>query len=360
MRLYSADKAQSKAIVDKMWESVAEGHVSRDTARRIYVHRSALSGRRVKSGLSSVLGPSFIKSVGAVLAVGALVFVALGFCAMKRANERLIASNSGLVSEREQLTVDVSDLNARLREYIAENNEQEALLDEKNEEIQDYEVYIQELMKTHEEELKEISAAGDGKISELLEMIEELDIFGDLQSRSGNLYAATREIEAATTTLREVLGDTPEVEAVITKLQSEATDITYYRNHYPDYCPVSGRYTSSFGWRNDPITGELKFHKGLDICCPDGTSVYAAGAGTVIDVSYGGTSYGLFVLIDHGNGFQTRYAHLSSILVDVGETVQKAERIAYSGSSGRVTGPHLHFEVLLWGEVKDPRNYIGW
>lgn len=190
-------------------------------------------------------------------------------------------------------------------------------------------------------------------------MINDLDIFDNVVSRSGNLYAATREITVATQTIRSVLGESEEADKVIEHLESEAAEIKYYRDHYPDYYPVSGiAVTSSYGWRRDPFTGESRFHSGLDIACDHGSSVWAAASGTVEYAGELGT-YGYCVLIDHGNGYKTRYAHLSKILVKVGEEVQKGERIAYSGMTGRATGPHLHFEVIYNGETKSPLDYIG-
>lgn len=115
--------------------------------------------------------------------------------------------------------------------------------------------------------------------------------------------------------------------------------------------------TSEFGGRTDPITGKPAGHNGMDLACPTGTSIHAALPGTVIIAKYGG-SYGNYVKIDHGNGLQTLYAHNSQLLVRQGQTVQGGEIIAKSGSTGRSTGPHCHFEVWLNGARTQPRNYL--
>jgi murein DD-endopeptidase MepM/ murein hydrolase activator NlpD len=112
---------------------------------------------------------------------------------------------------------------------------------------------------------------------------------------------------------------------------------------------------STFGWRSDPITGRPRFHNGVDIAAAYGSNVEAAGAGRVAFAGAQG-GYGETVLIDHGGGRQTRYAHLSELLVKAGDTVQAGQVVGRAGSSGRSTGPHLHFEVLVNGTPVDPRT----
>jgi len=115
--------------------------------------------------------------------------------------------------------------------------------------------------------------------------------------------------------------------------------------------------TSEFGYRRDPFTGETKGHSGMDLAVPTGTSVRAALPGTVTISKYS-SSYGYYVMIDHGNGLSTLYAHNSKLLVSVGDTVQAGDIVSLSGSTGRSTGPHLHFEVRINGERTNPRSYL--
>ena len=366
MRFYAADKAEQKKIVDKLWMNVAQGRVSRKTARKVYVRRKALSGRMVKSGLADIFGKSFYESLGAVAAVALCLVVALGFCQMKRSNDALRAKNSTLAAEKQALNQDIDQLNsnigllnAAIERYEQLTEEQKAEIKEKEADILAGKQLIEELELKHQNDLSAVTEAEEARLQELVDMINDLDIFSDLTSRSGNLYEATREIDAATTTIRRVLGDTEEADAVIDHLNSESKKIKNYRNHYPDFFPVDGTsVSSSYGWRRDPFTGESKFHKGMDIVCSMNTPVWAAASGTVIEAGENG-SYGLNVLIDHGNGIKTRYAHLNKIIVKVGDTVQKSDKIAYSGMTGRATGPHLHFEVLVNGEPQNPKYYVG-
>ena len=121
----------------------------------------------------------------------------------------------------------------------------------------------------------------------------------------------------------------------------------------PALKPPSGPISSRFGWRPDPFTGAMAFHKGIDVAQPAGTEVKAAAAGRVVAAgNYG--DYGTMVVIDHGTGQQTRYAHLSASSVQLGDAVEAGQTIGRTGSTGRSTGPHLHFEVTQAGQAIDP------
>lgn len=117
------------------------------------------------------------------------------------------------------------------------------------------------------------------------------------------------------------------------------------------------RVTSSFGRRRDPFTGRLAWHRGIDLRAPYGTPVLASAEGRVIRAGYYG-AYGRLVEMDHGNGLRTRYAHNSRLEVKVGQWVPRGEILAYVGSTGRASAPHLHYEVHLDGEPVNPEPYI--
>ena len=118
------------------------------------------------------------------------------------------------------------------------------------------------------------------------------------------------------------------------------------------------RVTSEFGGRIDPISHRPKNHTGMDMAVPTGTPIRAALPGTVTVSKYNAGGYGYYVMIDHGNGLATLYGHCSRLLVRAGQTVEAGDIIALSGSTGRSTGPHLHFEVCVHGERTDPRKYL--
>ena len=122
--------------------------------------------------------------------------------------------------------------------------------------------------------------------------------------------------------------------------------------------PCSGPITSPFGYRIHPIFGTTIYHSGIDIGVDEGTPVHAADSGVVIYSGSGLTGYGNVVIIDHGNGLSTLYAHNSALLVSEGESVSKGQVVAYSGMTGYATGPHVHFEVRVNGSPTDPMGYL--
>ena len=123
--------------------------------------------------------------------------------------------------------------------------------------------------------------------------------------------------------------------------------------------PSSHTITSNYGYRIHPISGTKKLHAGIDIGAPGGSNIVAADAGTVVLSSFGyNGGYGNYVIISHGNGITTRYAHCSNLFVSAGESVSKGQVIAAVGSTGASTGNHCHFEVRINGGSKNPLNYL--
>lgn len=122
--------------------------------------------------------------------------------------------------------------------------------------------------------------------------------------------------------------------------------------------PVSGRKTSPYGNRKHPISGQYKLHTGLDIGAATGTPAHTPLGGRVSFAGWGG-GYGNYVVVDHGNGLQTAYAHLSSIHVRVGQTIGARDVVGKVGSTGNSTGPHLHFEVKRNGQFVDPETMLA-
>jgi murein DD-endopeptidase MepM/ murein hydrolase activator NlpD len=122
--------------------------------------------------------------------------------------------------------------------------------------------------------------------------------------------------------------------------------------------PVGGvTLSSDYGMRNHPVLGGRRSHKGVDLAGPTGTPVYATADGVVGKAEWF-SSYGNYIQIEHGGQMETRFAHLSGYNVVAGQRVRKGDLIGYIGSTGRSTGPHLHYEVRIAGEAVDPRPYM--
>ena len=163
---------------------------------------------------------------------------------------------------------------------------------------------------------------------------------------------AQENYENDTLTQREILKEDV-VMVAVAKIVERGTKVppTYIK-------PISGgRSSSGFGRRKAPTKGASTYHKGQDWATPVGTTVVASCGGRVSKAGWG-SGYGYVVYIDHEDGRQTRYAHLSKILVKVGDYVKQGQRIALSGNTGITSGPHLHFEILIGGKQVNPMNYL--
>jgi len=145
---------------------------------------------------------------------------------------------------------------------------------------------------------------------------------------------------------------------LLTVMESKLFDQKIRNMMVPTQQPVAvGSLGSSFGWRIDPITGRSALHTGLDFQADPGAAILAAAGGVVVTQEYH-AAYGNMVEIDHGNDLITRYAHASRVFVKKGDLIKRGQKVAEVGSTGRSTGPHLHFEVLVQGVPQDPQKFL--
>ena len=182
---------------------------------------------------------------------------------------------------------------------------------------------------------------------------------------NGQLSQTNSQIQSISALEAELQADKAAYQKKMAAIQAEIDDIYSQIQSSGDYVggvlawPVPGfkTITSEFGWR----FGGSDYHTGFDISGSgvNGKSIVAANSGTVAYVKYGTTGYGRYLIVDHGGGYTTLYAHCSEILVEVGDYVSRGEAIAKVGSTGWSTGPHLHFEVRVNGTAKNPRNYFN-
>lgn len=145
---------------------------------------------------------------------------------------------------------------------------------------------------------------------------------------------------------------------VFTLIESRLFEKRLEARLIPSTPPVIGPIGSSFGFRSDPFTRRTALHTGLDFAADEGTPIMAAAGGVVLSASLH-PQYGQLVELDHGNGLVTRYAHASRMLVKQGDLVRRGQKIAEVGSTGRSTGAHLHFEVLLEGVHQNPAKFLA-
>jgi murein DD-endopeptidase MepM/ murein hydrolase activator NlpD len=132
----------------------------------------------------------------------------------------------------------------------------------------------------------------------------------------------------------------------------------WHTNVQPSIWPVEGRLMGGFGERTDPFSGEGAMHTGVDISAPSGTPVCATADG-IVTLAAWSNGYGQLVVVDHGGGFETYYAHLSRFAVVEGQEVRRGEQVGAVGSTGRVTAPHLHYEVRIGGAPVNPHTYLA-
>jgi murein DD-endopeptidase MepM/ murein hydrolase activator NlpD len=172
-------------------------------------------------------------------------------------------------------------------------------------------------------------------------------------------------VEGRSLTMQELQGTLADLDNLadqrtdlFTVVESRLFDLKIRKMMVPTQQPlVGGNLGSSFGWRIDPFTGRSALHTGLDFQADPGTSILAAAGGVVVTQEFH-PAYGNMVEIDHGNDLITRYAHASKVLVKKGDLIKRGQKIAEVGTTGRSTGPHLHFEVLVQGVPQDPQKFL--
>ena len=181
-----------------------------------------------------------------------------------------------------------------------------------------------------------------------------------LPGRGGALVAGpSLTLEQLQATLAELDKLAEQRTDLMTVMESRLFDQKVRKLMVPTQQPVQGGHLgSSFGWRIDPFTGRSALHTGLDFQAEPGTSILAAAGGVVVTQELH-PAYGQMVEIDHGNELITRYAHASRVWVKKGDLIKRGQKVADVGTTGRSTGPHLHFEVLVQGVPQDPQKFLA-
>lgn len=223
-------------------------------------------------------------------------------------------------------------------------------------------VSLMEQMQKDAEEIAARKAQLDGQMQEIKATQNMLQAKTDKVERLRNqraamLSEAEAEEQQSQDEYERLLAVSEQIAAMLRNMEQNGTvaEAPVVTNSY--IWPCNGVITSPFGWRTHPIFGTTKYHSGLDIGVDYGTPILATNSGTVIYSGWMG-GYGNAVMIDHGGGLVSLYAHNDSLNVYEGQYVNRGTCIAYAGSTGYSTGPHCHFEMRLHGEVVDPMGYL--
>ena len=281
---------------------------------------------------------------------------------------------SALDTAKKDLTVmqtEYQSLQFKAQETLAALTEQMPLLEDKREEsaalLAELDEKVLEAMRSKEtsEALKaEIEASYNEKAAQLeqaeAEIEEKIRKAQEEAARKAREEAQRRAQEEAERKRQEAeknKNNTPSAGSTASSGTQTTTPVVTGKFVWPTEAAYS-KVSSYFGWRTSPLTGKPEFHNGIDIPAAYGSAIYAADGGTVI-ISEKHYSYGNYIVIDHGDGLSTLYAHNTKNLVGVGDVVEKGQQIATCGSSGDSTGNHCHFSVRIDGSPVNPMEYLS-
>ena len=239
------------------------------------------------------------------------------------------------------------DMIGEIMEADQRSYEQYTAAREQSEQIQaEYETMLTEL-DSRQSELETEKAALEVQIDEATQMIVDLE--AQLETDRAAYEEQLAKEAALEADIQEMIAELERQEAA-NSIVSTGT----YIWPLPGYRPGS-----AYGWRIHPIWGDRRFHAGEDIGAPMGTSILAADSGIATVIPDNGNGYGNYIIINHGGGRTTLYAHMSGFAVSNGATVTQGQTIGYVGSTGNSTGPHLHFETRVNGATTDPKSYFS-
>lgn len=273
-----------------------------------------------------------------------------------------INENEALLKERLRVMYKTSDI-AYLQIIFESNNIKELLSNLHN--IQRIVNYDKELLSKLEESRKKTEAQrvileeSKAEMTQIQEKVklEQAEIESNLNVQMQEKGKITQDIEKLKLQEQELQKESLAIEKRIQQLTTTSSTKPYSGGIMGWPLSVKGKITSPFGSRTNPISKQREYHQGVDIAAPKGTPVLAAGDGTVISSQYQ-NSYGNVIMVDHGGGIVTLYAHNSSLVAKKGTKVKKGQTIAKVGSTGYSTGNHLHFEVRKNGKTVNPMSYI--
>jgi hypothetical protein len=310
--------------------------------------------------------------------VGLIVFISTSFIfannffeysRQAKAYEELLVENRQLNEKVLEFANLAQELNHTIENMELVDNSIRVMLENQDIEINEEEIAKQLILNSNES----VSLGQGGTNSNILESyeLEEFSLANSnmridasvLQSRDSSsdslssrsvLDRTLNEVQTNLGSLKETAKETSES---YQDLEKEVKDYTEVLEATPNIWPARGPITSPFGYRSSPFGGGYDFHNGVDIGVNYNTKIVAPASGQVVKRGYL-YSYGYHIIIDHGKGFSTLYAHLNRFNVSLYDNVERGDVIGYSGSSGKSTGPHLHYEVRVDGQRENPKDYL--
>lgn len=292
-----------------------------------------------------------LKRAAAFSIVLLISILALNLCVLSARISDLEKENDAIIHEKDSITQASNEEEEKLKQNIADLEDK--LKTDKQESKQK-----DQIIKNQQNTIDQNASEKEEIIKDFVKQIENIQLTNSDASRSDSEINSIKNGIAETELLiRDTLGYSETADKLVESLHAKADAFQDLLDRYPNHYPTVGDISSPFGWRIHPVDGVLRFHQGVDIGYIYGSAIWAAAKGVVVYAEES-SGYGYNMVVDHGNGLQTRYAHLSQMLYKVGDEVTKGETIARMGATGMVTGPHLHFEVILNGEVVDPEPYI--
>lgn len=256
-----------------------------------------------------------------------------------------------MLTEFQNTITEIAAKEAQVEQEYAEIEALKASVEEQKATVESITNTKKQEMENYKKEIaqsKELAAEYEAEIEEQEELIQQLIAQAERERKAEE---ERKRQEAARRAEMAKQSSSPQQSA-----QPAGQNVSSSGWTWP--CPASRRITSPFGYRIHPTLGYNKLHNGTDIGAPTGTQIVAAGSGTVIAAAYN-SSMGNYVMIDHGSGIVTIYMHCSALATSSGSNVSAGQTIAYVGSTGRSTGPHLHFGMMINGSYVNPMNYVN-
>ncbi len=391
MSIFSKDKKNSETHKEGFWKSVYEG----EFFGRISKKAAGIRRIDIREHFKNVIIPHLKERKTAIraaavflVAAGVLLYAAAGHRAVDREREitkilhdkntditrQLDATASELdnvseefnktLNEMEEKNNIIAETDTKLSSLLEENEEQQQIIDEQQQTIGNQQNHIdeqQEIIDNQQQIIDEQQNAIDLTDEAIREIADSIG--ANISSRNaGTMYNALDKINKSKQIISDTIDDPEKVKEYCDLLDRKAAEVNEDLKRYPDYEPAPGKISYTFGNHTSVRNGVTvtNFHRGLDIHNPSSPPVKSAAYGKITEVHLhnDGTGLGIYVRIDHGNGYSTLYGHLASVCVKEGQTVEKGQQIGIMGKTGAATGVHVHIEVYIDGQRVDPITYF--